>query len=81
MRLQQQHASDTDLRHLPPMVSLDQANSALSISRNHGYRLAKNGQYPVPVRRLGNAYRVSRADLLRFLGIDTGSDLSRGDAA
>lgn len=66
---------------LPVMVSLDTSNRALDLGRTTGYALARRGEYPVKVHRLGNQYRVSRADLLRFLGIDTAGEASRGDAA
>ncbi|MFJ7631213.1 hypothetical protein ACIQZN_32570 [Streptomyces sp. NPDC097595] len=32
--------------------------------------LAKQGEYPVKVLRLGNAYRVVTADLLKLLGLE-----------
>jgi len=50
-------------------VGLPFANTALGISRAHGYALAKRGQYPVKVLRLGSSYRVVTADLLNVLGI------------
>ncbi|MBB1242501.1 integrase [Streptomyces durbertensis] len=56
---------------LPAAIDLDTANRALSIGRSTGYALAKRGQYPVKILRLGNAYRVITADLLRVLSIDT----------
>lgn len=40
------------------------------IGRSIGYGLAKQGEYPVKVLRLGNAYRVVTADLLKLLGIE-----------
>ena len=58
-----------ELLALPAAVDLDTANRALSIGRSTGYALAKRGQYPCRVLRLGNAYRVITADLLGILGI------------
>ena len=81
MKSQQQGMTDRELRNLPPMIPLDLSNQALSISRNHGYTLAKRGEYPVRVHRLGNAYRVARADLLRLLGIEVSTAPERSDAA
>jgi len=52
-----------------PTMGLPVANSALGISRAHGYALAKRGQYPVKVLKLGSSYRVITADLLNVLGI------------
>lgn len=54
---------------LPAVVDLDTANRALMLGRSTGYALAKRGTYPVRVLRLGNAYRVVTAELLRLLGV------------
>lgn len=70
--------TEAELLALPVMMKLDTSNRALDIGRTTGFQLAKAGKYPVKVHRLGNQYRVSRADLLRFLGIDA---QERGDAA
>ncbi|GAB3113503.1 hypothetical protein GCM10027160_17600 [Streptomyces calidiresistens] len=59
-----------ELLALPAAIDLDTANRALSIGRSTGYALAKRGRYPVKVLRLGNAYRVITADLLRVLAIE-----------
>jgi hypothetical protein len=69
-----------ELLALPAAISLDTANRALSIGRSTGYALARRGQYPVKVLRLGNAYRVITADLLRVLSIDSGSSAASSDA-
>ncbi len=52
-----------------PTIALPLANTALGISRAHGYALAKRGQYPVKVLKLGSSYRVITADLMNVLGI------------
>ncbi len=54
---------------LPAVIDLDTANRALMIGRSTGYGLAKQEEYPVKVLRLGNAYRVVTADLLKLLGL------------
>jgi hypothetical protein len=59
-----------ELLALPAAVDLETANRALSLSRTTGYDLAKRGRYPCTVLRLGNAYRVVTADLLKPLHID-----------
>lgn len=59
-----------ELLALPAAVDLETANRALSLSRTTGYDLAKRGRYPCTVLRLGNAYRVVTADLLKLLHID-----------
>jgi hypothetical protein len=59
-----------ELLALPAVIDLDTANRALMIGRSTGYGLAKQEAYPVKVLRLGNAYRVVTADLLRLLGLE-----------
>lgn len=60
----------SELLALPVAVNLETANRALSLGRTKGFALAKHGQYPCPVLRIGREYRVTRADLLRTLGVD-----------
>lgn len=59
-----------ELRGAGPTCSLAEAIKALGISRGHGYALARAGEFPVKVLRLGSTYRVVTADLLRVLGLD-----------
>lgn len=65
-----------ELLDLPVSFPLDTANRALALRRSTGYALARRGEYPVRVLRVGNTYRVSRSDLLRYLGIDPGTQVS-----
>ncbi|MFE3858166.1 hypothetical protein ACFXPN_44415 [Streptomyces griseorubiginosus] len=58
-----------ELLALPVAVDLDTGNRALGLGRSKGYELAKRGQYPCKVLRLGKAYRVVTADLLSLLGL------------
>jgi hypothetical protein len=58
-----------ELLALPAVIDLETANRALMIGRSTGYGLAKQGVYPVKVLKLGNAYRVVTADLLKLLGL------------
>jgi hypothetical protein len=58
-----------ELLALPAAVDLDTGNRALGLGRSKGYELAKHGQYPCKVLRLGKAYRVVTADLLNLLGL------------
>ena len=60
-----------DLRAAPPTIALPDANEVLGISRAHGYTLAKRGEYPVRVLKLGGTYRVVTAELLALLGAAT----------
>lgn len=61
--------SREELLGLPVSVDLETSNRALGLGRSKGYELAKRGQYPCKVLRLGNAYRVVTADLLNLLGL------------
>lgn len=61
--------SREELLELPAVVDLETGNRALGLGRSKGYELAKRGQYPCKVLRLGNAYRVVTADLLALLGL------------
>jgi hypothetical protein len=58
-----------ELLALPAAVDLDTGNRALGLGRSKGYELAKRGEYPCKVLRLGKAYRVVTADLLDLLGL------------
>jgi hypothetical protein len=58
-----------ELLALPAAVDLETGNRALGLGRSKGYALAKQGQYPCKVLRLGKAYRVVTADLLELLGL------------
>ncbi|MFF4532617.1 hypothetical protein ACFY1P_25540 [Streptomyces sp. NPDC001407] len=58
-----------ELLTLPAAIDLDTGNRALGLGRSKGYGLAKRGQYPCKVLRLGKAYRVVTADLLNLLGL------------
>ncbi|MFC9852927.1 hypothetical protein ACFVIN_30395 [Streptomyces prasinus] len=60
--------SRDELLALPVAVDLDTGNRALGLGRSKGYELAKRGEYPCKVLRLGNAYRAVTADLLELLG-------------
>ncbi|GAA2407332.1 hypothetical protein GCM10010420_39270 [Streptomyces glaucosporus] len=59
-----------ELLKLPASAPLEIGNKAFGIGRTTGYALVKRGEYPCKVLRLGNAYRVITADLLRVLGVE-----------
>ncbi len=61
--------TEAELDALPVAFDLLVACKAFGIGRTNGYGLAKNGQFPCRVLKVGNAYRVTKADLLRSLGI------------
>ncbi|MGI5414299.1 helix-turn-helix domain-containing protein [Actinomadura luteofluorescens] len=56
---------------LPVAVDIVTAGRCFGISRTTAHRLAKDGEFPCQVLRLGVQYRVTRAELLRVLGIET----------
>lgn len=58
-----------ELLNLPVAVDVPTAGRALGLSRTTAYRLAQQGQLPVPVLKLGRALRVTRASLLNALGV------------
>jgi Helix-turn-helix domain len=56
---------------LPAMVDVVTAGQALGgIGRTKAHELARSGEFPVAVFTIGRSYRVRRADLLDFLGIE-----------
>ncbi|WP_333735787.1 hypothetical protein [Streptomyces sp. IBSBF 2806] len=69
--------SEAEVLALPVSVPLELANRALGLGRTRGYQHAKNGTYPVKILRHGVAYRCRRADLLKYLGIETAASDTR----
>lgn len=72
--------SATELRALPTAVDIVTAGRAFGLGRTKANQLARAGQFPVPVLRIGNSYRVTRAALLRALS-ESPADEPGGDAA
>ena len=62
--------SMAELRELPVTVDLVTAGRAFGLGRTIAYELQQKGEFPCPVRRLGERYRVTKADLFRALGVD-----------
>jgi excisionase family DNA binding protein len=58
-----------ELLALPVTVDVATAARALGLGRSTGYELARRGEFPCRVLRVGGSYRVPTADLLRVLGI------------
>jgi len=54
---------------LPAVVDLITAGKALGIGRTRAFELARRGEYPVPVLRVGVTYRVPTEPLLQLLGL------------
>jgi excisionase family DNA binding protein len=59
-----------DVAALPAVVDLMTAAQVLRIGRTTAYALARDGEFPCPVLRVGGEYRVPTAGLLRVLGLD-----------
>lgn len=54
-------------------TDLRTAATIFGLSRNTAYELARRGQFPVPVLRVGARYRVPVPAILTVLGADTAS--------
>lgn len=54
---------------LPAVVDIQTAARALGFSRTTAYALARAGEFPCRVFKIGDHYRVPTADLLRILGL------------
>ncbi|GFH36751.1 integrase [Streptomyces pacificus] len=78
MTTTEQGMTHDELMHLPVAVPLETANRALHLGRTTGYHLARTGRYPVRVLRHGRAYKVSRYDLHRNLGIEADTPADGG---
>lgn len=53
---------------LPLTLDLVTAGELLGIRRSTAYALVQEGRFPVRVLKIGKKIRVSRADLLAYLG-------------
>lgn len=61
--------SIAQLRAGPPSVDLMTAAAVIGIGRTRAYALARTGEFPVRLLRIGSTYRVPVAELLTLLGI------------
>lgn len=69
------HALTRDeLLALPATTDLVTAGRAYGIGRTTAHALARRDEFPCRVIRVGKAYRVLTADLLKSLGIDREDD-------
>ncbi len=67
-------SSSLDLSALGPTLDIPTAARLLGCGRSLAYELARRDQFPCRVLRLGRRYVVPTADLLRVLGVPTGTD-------
>lgn len=58
-----------ELLALPAAIDLPTAGRAFGFGRNKAFELARRGEFPVRVLRLGNSYRVPTAEVLKELGL------------
>jgi hypothetical protein len=56
------------LEDLPAVLSVIAASQILGIGKNRAYSLISRGAYPVRVLNIDGRYKVSRYDLLTYLG-------------
>lgn len=59
-----------ELLALPVTVDVPTAARALGLGRSTAYELARRGEFPCRVLRVGSSYRVPTADLMRILGVE-----------
>ena len=73
-----------ELRKLPVSVDLATAGRAFGIGRTKAHELARSGEFPCRVLRVGAKYRVPRAAIFEALGFgpaDRRTASPTGDAA
>lgn len=59
-----------EIRKLPAVVDLVTAGRALGLGRTKAYQLARSGEFPCRILRVGASYLVPTADLLALLGLN-----------
>lgn len=61
-----------ELGELPAVIDLVTAGRALGIGRTKAYELARSGEFPCRVLRVGRTYLVPTPELLTLLGYPSG---------
>lgn len=69
-RSSRRHWTAQDVADLPVVVDVVTAADVLGIGRTAAYEAARRGDFPVPVLRVGNRYRVATAHLRDLLGLN-----------
>lgn len=62
--------SMTELLDLPVAFGIETAGRALGLGRTKSHELARAGEFPCKVLRIGKRYRVTKTDLFRELGLN-----------
>ncbi|MEU9839718.1 hypothetical protein AB0C69_10910 [Actinomadura sp. NPDC048032] len=70
-----------ELLELPVSVDLVTAGKAFGMGRTKSSELARKGEFPCRVLRLGNSYRVPRIEIFRALGMHDTPEHTLGLAA
>jgi hypothetical protein len=65
--------STGELLAIPVTVDIRTAGRAFGLGEEKSYELAKQGEFPCPVLRVGRRYRVTRHHLFEALGMEPGS--------
>lgn len=58
-----------EVRALPASTDLETGGRCFGLGRTKAYELARSGEFPIPVLRLGSQWRLMRADIMAALGI------------
>ncbi len=58
-----------EFRTLPAAVPLVDAGRAVGLGQPKTHELARAGEFPVPLIKIGSSYRARRSDIIDTLGI------------
>jgi hypothetical protein len=61
--------SVAQIQQLPAVIDVVTAGRALGLGRTTSYQLARSGEFPCRIMRVGRKYLVPTADLLTLLGL------------
>ena len=70
-----------ELMNLPVSVDIVTAGRAFGLGRTKAHELARTGEFPCQVLRVGERYRVPRHSLLQALGIDPDAETREPSSA
>jgi hypothetical protein len=68
------------VRALPATVDIETAGAVLGIGRSKSYELARAGEFPVRVLRIGRRYLVPTNLILKLIGVDNDAVDARSQA-
>ncbi|GAA3829016.1 hypothetical protein GCM10022380_54450 [Amycolatopsis tucumanensis] len=55
---------------MPPTIDVPTAGAVLGMNRDKAYKLVRDGEFPLPILRVGKRLRVSTDALLKYLGVE-----------